>query len=301
MKRQTRAWLLALTTMGVASAAWAQAEVYRCNLPDGGISFQANPCSLPDLLVTPTPPAPVRKPEAPRAEASAPRLATVPRSVATPEEVTIPAALAHGDNAPGDEGFVRPTKRKRDILELTAQFERCRADVEGFAEKSAPVYAAWTQRHAAVLAEYDKLLAAKVRAGRRGEMTLPVRLCTDDWLKQVEPLTHMPDARFQTVEKTWQVFMGALMTGDRKALLNCLSGNAATRWNARAERMTDDEMRRIGASIRGLKVQWGDDYEKEGVVADTDNHLAGIAFRNINEEWKITDLGGTPSVAVPAN
>ena len=83
MKRQTRAWLLALTTMGVASAAWAQAEVYRCNLPDGGISFQANPCSLPDLLVTPTPPAPVRKPEAPRAEASAPRLATVPRSVAS--------------------------------------------------------------------------------------------------------------------------------------------------------------------------------------------------------------------------
>ena len=111
----------------------------------------------------------------------------------------------------------------------------------------------------------------------------------------------MPDARFQTVEKTWQVFMGALMTGDRAALMNCLAGQAESRWKERAERLTDDEMRRIGASIRGLKVQWGDDYEKEGLVADNDNRVAGIAFRNINEEWKITDMGGTPPTAVPAN
>ena len=39
-------------------------------------------------------------------------------------------------------------------------------------------------------------------------------------------------------------------------------------------------------------MQWGDDYEKEGLVADNDNRAVGIAFRNVNEEWKITDWGG---------
>jgi hypothetical protein len=214
--------------------------------------------------------------------------------------VVIPAPVASSDPNQ-DDGFIKPTKRKRDILELAAQFERCRADVPGFAEKSAPVYAAWTRRHASVLAEYDKLLVAKVRAGRRGEMTLPLRLCTDEWISSIEPLTRMPDARYQSVEKTWQVFLGALMTGDRTTLLNCLSGRAAARWQERASQLTDEDMRRMAASIRGLKVQWGDDYEKEGLVADTDNRVAGIAFRNINEEWKITELGAAPAGAPPAN
>jgi len=127
-----------------------------------------------------------------------------------------------------------------------------------------------------------------------------MRLCTDDWLRAIEPLTRAPDPRFSTVEKTWQVFMGALMTGDRAAALKCLGGKAEARWRQRTETMSDDDLRRVGASIRALKVQWGDDYEKEGLVADTGNRIIGIAFRNINEEWKITELGGAPAAALPA-
>jgi hypothetical protein len=150
-----------------------------------------------------------------------------------------------------------------------------------------------------VIAEYDKLLAAKVRAGRRGEMTLPLAQCNDDWLRAIEPLTRTPDPRFQTVEKTWPVFMGALMTGDRATALHCLGGKAQARWKQRVETMSDDDLRSIAATIRAMKVQWGDDYEKEGLVADTGNRVVGIAFRNVNEEWKITGLGGAPAVATP--
>ena len=308
MKRAARAWLLALTTtMGAAGASWGQAETYRCEQGDGSILFQATPCPLAQLAMPEAPmPAPMKAEPAPPAkpQPAAPVVAAPPkprpaeRSVTTPAPVIVPAPLA-GHDPSQDDAFVKPTKRKREILELSAQFERCRADVPGFAERSALVYGAWRHRHASVLAEYDKLLAAKVRAGRRGEMTLPLRLCTDDWLHDIEPLTRMPDARFQTVEKTWQVFLGALMTGDRTALLNCLSGKAAARWQERAQLLTDEDMRRMAASIRGLKVQWGDDYEKEGVVADNDNRVAGIAFRNINEEWKITDMGASSTIAQP--
>ena len=264
-----------------------QAEMNRCHQADGTIQFRQEPCPLAEMA----PQEPLPRVVVPR---QAPARAPVAAAATTPAAAVVPAPGPH------DDGFVKPTKRKRDVLELAAQFERCRADAPGFAEKSAPVYAAWTRRHAAVLSEYDRLLAAKVRASRRGEASLPMRLCTEEWLRGIEPLTRVPDPRFSTVEKTWQLFMGALMTGDREAALNCLGGRAEARWKERVEAMSDDDLRRIGASIRALQVRWGDDYEKEGVVADTTNRLLGIAFRNVNEEWKITEMGPSPTPAPPA-
>lgn len=284
MKMQTLAVWLAL-----GAAHGAQAEMYRCQAAGGGVSFQQLPCAAEQ----PQPPAPAAV--RPAAAAPAPQAApAVPPPAAAAAPLPVPAAAAGAADEP-----VRPTRRKREVLELTAQLERCRADVPGFAEKSAAVHVAWNRRHAAVLAEYDRQLAAKVRASRRGEATLPLSQCTDDWLHALEPLTRMPDARFGTVEKTWQVFMGALMTGDRVTALNCFAGRAGVRWRERVEQMSDEDLRRIGASIRVLKVQWGDDYDKEGLVADTQNRMVAVAFRNLNEEWKITDWGAK-AAAMPA-
>lgn len=287
-----------------AASQGAWAETFRCPQADGSIRFRPTPCAVAELA-TPEPsarasaptPAAVAMPAPVRMPATAPSAAVLPSRPSSPQAPTVAVAPAGTD---GDEVFIKPSKRKREVLDLSAQFERCRADVPGFAEKSALVYVAWRQRHAETIAEYDKLLAAKVRAGRRGEMTLPLAQCDDDWLRAIEPLTRTPDPRFQTVEKTWQVFMGALMTGDRAAALNCLGGKAQARWKQRVEKMSDDDLRRIAATIRAMKVQWGDDYEKEGLVADTGNRVVGIAFRNVNEEWKITGLGGTPAVGLPA-
>ena len=300
MKAALGALVLLAVTQG------AEAEMYRCHLPDGAISFRQEPCPLAEMSA-PEPLARVpaaRVPIAAQAAQVAPP-ASPPAPKPAERPVTVPSTanpVAPGVNpaAADDDVYVKPTKRKRDVLELSAQFERCRADAPGFAESSAAIYAAWTRRHAAILAEYDKQLVAKVRASRRGETTLPLRLCTEDWLRAIEPLTRAPDPRYSTVEKTWQVFMGALMTGDRGAALNCLGGKAEARWRQRTEAMSDDDLRRVGASIRALTVQWGDDYEKEGLVADTGNRVIGIAFRNINEEWKITELGGAPAAALPA-
>jgi hypothetical protein len=298
MKAALGALVLLAVTQG------AEAEMYRCHLPDGAISFRQEPCPLSEMnapeptVRVPAVRMPVAAPAAPAA-ANPPPARQEERPVSVPSTAN-PVAPGAASTAADDDVYVKPTKRKRDVLEISAQFERCRADAPGFAETSAAVYAAWTRRHAAVLAEYDKQLVAKVRASRRGETSLPVRLCTEDWLRAIEPLTRTPDARFSTVEKTWQVFMGALMTGDRETVLKCLGGKAEARWRQRTEAMSDDELRRVGASIRALKVQWGDDYEKEGLVADVENRVIGIAFRNINEEWKITDLGGAPTAALPA-
>lgn len=293
MKMRTVALLWAWGAGAVAGSASAQDEMYRCHRSDGGIVFQQMPCPLGELAPPETPRTPVPQRAAPMPAAQpAPATAAAPAARPAPAVRPAPAAVAAAPaSAATEETFVRPTKRKRDILELSAQFERCRADVPGFADKSAATYAAWTRRHGSVLAEYERELAAKVRAGRRGEATLPLRICTDDWLRGIEPLTRTPDTRFSSAEKTWQVFMGALMTGDRGTALGCLAGRAESRWKERVERLSDEDLRRIAASIRGLKVQWGDDYEKEGVVADVENRAVGVAFRNVNEEWKITDWG----------
>lgn len=304
---RAKAVLGALLLFGAAQG--VQAEMFQCHQADGSISFRQEPCPVAQMMAPePSPqkaPAAAATANAPVVQAPrSPAAASVPgvaRGSPAPERlVSVPPTTgAVPSPARQEAGPVRLTKRNRDVLELAAQFERCRADLPGFADKSAAIYAAWTHRQAAVLSEYGSLLAAKLRAGRRGEMTLPLGVCTDDWLRAIEPLTHMPDPRFNSVEKTWQVFMGALMTGDRGAAVNCLAGRAEARWNARVAAMSDDDLRRIGASIRALKVQWGDDYEKEGLVADTENRAVGIAFRNINEEWKITELGGATTVALP--
>lgn len=290
----------AVVLLFLASQA-AMAEMYRCYQPEGAIVFRAEPCALTEMT-PPEPPARVHVPRAAPAASAAAR-SSPPGPPASERPVSVPAATAVAPasaTAGEDDAFVKPTRRKREVLELSAQLERCRADAPGFAEQSAAVYAAWTRRHAALLAEYDRLISARVRASRRGEATLPLRLCTEDWLRSIEPLARTPDPRFATVEKTWQVFMGALMTGDRATALSCLGGKAEARWRARTADLSDDDLRRLGAGIRALKVQWGDDYEKEGLVADTDNRVLGIAFRNINEEWKIVELGGAPPVPSPA-
>jgi hypothetical protein len=261
MKMQT-----VILGLALCAANGALAQMHRCPMADGRTTYQQLPCD------TGAASAPAAAPAA---------VAADPTPTATPVEPP------------------RPTRRARDVLELTAQLERCRADAPGFAEKSAAVHAAWTRRHAAVLATYEKQLAARVRGSRRGEAGLSLATCTDDWLRGIEPLSRMPDGRFATVEKTWQVFMGALMTGDRSTALNCLDGRVGVRWKARIDTMKDEDLRRIAASIRGLKVQWGDDYEKEGLVADTENRAVAVAFRSINEEWKIVDWGG-PAVTAPA-
>lgn len=279
MKMQTLAVWLAL-----GAAHGAHAEMYRCQDAGGSVSFQQLPCAADQPQ--PAAPAGVRPVPATPATPAPQAARAVPAPAPAAAPLPVPAAAAGAADEP-----VRPTRRKREVLELTAQLERCRADVPGFAEKSAAVHVAWSRRHAAVLAEYDRQLAAKVRASRRGEATLPVSQCTDDWLRALEPLARMPDARFSTVEKTWQVFMGALMTGDRATALSCFAGRAGARWKERVEQMSDEDLRRIGASIRALKVQWGDDYDKEGLVADTQNRMVAVAFRNLNEEWKITDWG----------
>lgn len=299
MKREQRALFMALALVGAAGGASAQAEMHRCPQADGSITFQATPCPLAQLVVPEPAPGAVAAPKPP--VPTKPALAPVPakpvvadRPVVVPEPVAVPSSAL-----PSDEGFAKPSRRKREVLEATVQLERCRADAPGFAEKSAPVYAAWMRRHAAVLSEYDKLVASRVRAARRGEVGPTLRLCTEEWLRGIEPLSRQPDPRFQTVEKTWQVFMGALMTGDRGTAMSALSGSAEARWKQRVENLSDADLRRIGASIKALKVQWGDDYEKEGLVADVDNRVVSIGFRNVNEEWKIVEMGGATTIAQP--
>lgn len=288
MKARTLWALLAL-----CAANGAQAEMYRCQQPDGGIRFGDLPCMLGEM---PEAAPPKGAPSPGTGRAPLPPASVVERPLSVPPHSAVAPAAPPGEPMTG-----ALTKRKRDVLDLTAQLERCRADAPGFAEKSAAVYAAWTRRHASVLADHERLLAAKVRAGRRGEATLPLRQCSEEWLSSIEPLSRAPDPRFGSAEKTWQLFLGALLTADRATALASLAGTAEARWKERVERMSDDDLRRVAASIRGMKVQWGDDYEKEGLVADTANRVVTIAFRSINDEWKISELGGAGSIPMPAH
>jgi hypothetical protein len=255
--------------LALGAAGTVRAETFRCVLADRVVSYQETPCAVPDL----------RRPEPPRAAA--------PAATPTPP----PARKA-------DEPFALLTRRKREVLDVTARFERCRNDVPGFAAISRDVYRAWRERHAATLSEYAGFLGMKVRAFPRGDAAS----CSDEWLGELAALARTPDPRFGTVEKTWELFVNALQAADRPGIMNCVTGPVARSLGERLQKLADADLRRMGVNIRALQVQWGDDYEKEGLVVHGDR-VDGIAFRNVNEEWKIRELrparGNLPAATAP--
>lgn len=242
----------------------ARAETFRCQLADRVVSYQQTPCAVPDF---PAPP--------PRAE-PAPR----PPPASGSTSVVAPAATRNAD-----EPFALLTRRQREVLDLTARLERCRADVPGFAEKSNELARAWRARHAATLSGHSRFLGMKVRAFPRGDAAS----CSDDWLRELEPLARLPDPRYGSVEKTWELFVRGLQAADRAAVMACVTGPISRAMRERLERLADADLRRMAANIRALKVQWGDDYMREGLVLHGDR-VDAIAFANVNEEWKIREL-----------
>src|SRR5690349_1178193 len=110
--------VLALALAGATDVALA--ETFRCPLADRVVTYQQTPCAVPEL--------------------PGPRPAPVPVPVPAPAR---PAPLilppAHGADAP----FATLTPRKREVLDLTARFERCRSDEPGFAGRTADLYQAW--------------------------------------------------------------------------------------------------------------------------------------------------------------
>jgi len=252
-----------LTLALALASTGARAQTYRCPLADRIASYQQTPCAVPEL---------------PAAKASAGK--------ATPVAPLAPRAQ---DDAP----FSTLTPRKREVLDLTARLERCRGEQPGFTAKSDDLYRAWRRRHAGTLSEHSHLLATKVRVFRPD-----ASVCTDEWLRELEPLAREPDARFSTVEKTWQVFVTALLAADRATVMRCVTGPVARTMGERLEKMADADLRRMGANIRELKVLWGDDYDKEGLVVHG-QRADGIVFRrNVNEEWKVREM--KPAALQPA-
>ena len=241
----------------------AQAETFRCPLADRIASYQQTPCAVPEL---PARPSAAAKP---------------PPAAARPAAFIAPLAPRSRDDAP----FSGLTPRKREVLDLTARFERCRTEQPEFAAKSGDLYQAWRRRHASTLSDHSHLLATKIRVARIDATT-----CSDDWLREMEALAHDPDPRFSTVEKTWEAFVAALRAADRPGVMRCVTGPVAGAMGERLGRLADADLRRMGSNIRELKVLWGDDYDKEAVVVHGDR-VDGVVFRrNVNEEWKLREM-----------
>jgi hypothetical protein len=253
--------ILSLLFLAALASGVSAQKMYTCKQADGRTSFQQLPCDPP-----PEAPADLPAPGAPVAASEGPAKPPAPGS---------PQLLTRG---------------KREVLQLTTMLERCRADQPGFAERSSAVYVAWRQRHAATLAEYDRLLAAKVREARRGVAPIPLEMCSDDLLRRMEPLARPPDARLDTAEKTWNLFVTSLRAGNRDLAARCLTGKAEVRWKEKSERASDADLRRMADAIRAFKVQWGDDYQKEALASRADNKVSGIIFVKFNDEWLISEM-----------
>ena len=117
MKKQTRAWLLALGSLGSVAGAGAQQEMHRCDQADGRIVFQQEPCPLAGMATIEAAPArPAPRPAA-AADAAAPAASTpvaTPRKPAPERPVTVAPATAVAPaqgNSNTEDAAVKPTRR----------------------------------------------------------------------------------------------------------------------------------------------------------------------------------------------
>lgn len=271
-------WTAALAlALAAGAGGTARAETFRCPLADRVAAYQQTPCAVPEL-----PDRRARSGGEPEPRARDGREPERPKA--------LPIAAPAGDDAP----FSALTPGKREVLDLSARFERCRADEPVFADRTADLYRAWRRRHADTLSEYSRLLATKVRIAPRGSPAS----CNEDWIHELEPLTRAPDPRFSSVEKTWQVFVAALLAADRSAVMASVSGPVARTMGERLGKLADADLRRMAANIRELKLLWGDDYDREALVVHGDR-VDGVVFRkNVNEEWKLREM--KPAALRPA-
>jgi len=168
-------------------------------------------------------------------------------------------------------------------------FETCSRRLPGYASKHRKVIQAWRARNASLLAEFKKN-PERLKQLRALDGFHPL-LCTDDVVLALEERWSGPDPRFSTPESTWQSWVKALRSGDRRAALACLSPEARRAFGhvlmslpAKSLKAQADRVARVSFSAE----PYGE--FREAFIMSADGAASVVMFQKINGNWKITSL-----------
>lgn len=184
---------------------------------------------------------------------------------------------------------------EREIWHLFQVMEGCRAVDKRFAEKSAQNYTSWLKLYQPFIDErleypYFRQEISESKETMRGANYL---FCTDHLVSLIAPTApqlefaiHVPDLRFETPEKTWAVWAGALQRADRTAAKECLTDSAKRLWDDLYESAPNQVLQRKAGELQDLKIRIGENQAEAKVIRDG-QRAATVYFVRKNREWKL--------------
>jgi hypothetical protein len=174
----------------------------------------------------------------------------------------------------------------------------CDRTIAGFQSSTAANYAAWEKaNHAAVAAlEANTQFQAKRREALVPPPAEIAAAKTQELQATCERIANLfeaaapADARFAAPEQTWESFRKALREANRETLLACLTGNALKGFAGPLTAMTDEQLKRMAASIAELKLMQRDGNFQHAVVVQRDGSAGTIVFMKSGANWRIGEM-----------
>lgn len=174
----------------------------------------------------------------------------------------------------------------------------CDKYVDGFTRLTAGNYAVWEGKHRKELERihadpaFQERLERALKTPPEDFKATKVRQLTVTCETIARVFEHEAPAQeqFGAPERTWETFRRALSKADRAAIYACLTGNARTIFAGRLHAMSDEQLRRMNASIAELKLATNQGSYQEGLVVQKDGKAGTVVFVKTGANWKIADM-----------
>ena len=140
-----------------------------------------------------------------------------------------------------------------------------------------------------------ELIQMLIKADAKPDMRNKMGFSAADYAKMMGRNTNIvtsgvPDPRFSTPEKTWELYLASLRQGDRQTALLCLISRARDEFGPFIKETSKQELNRMGNAIKSLRITSRFGEFTEAMAVTHEGHAGIITFENRDGEWKINEM-----------
>jgi uncharacterized protein len=184
----------------------------------------------------------------------------------------------------------------------------CEAYLPGFAQETAATYRRWRDPRARSVDAVEKspqfqAMLEQIKSQQSaGASTPPAQQqrqlkeletnCRGEFLDELAKVPGAPpDPGLATPERTWNRYLAALRTGDRRSAIGCLTSTARDKFRPILEQATPEQLRGMADAVRSFALtgtSFGD--IAEAAVSMNSGFGGLVYFENVSGEWRISEM-----------
>lgn len=171
-----------------------------------------------------------------------------------------------------------------------AQYRRCSERIDGYEEKAEPLVEQWSEASDGMVARFERVLSIgqpQLGVAREPGPDEFAKYC-DQLLVRLAEYAKPRNAAFADPEKTFAVFIEALVNADREKALSTLT--PTSRLRAVIEKLPDESLQRMGRTTRLIRMtgEYGD--FRTGIAVRDSGVAAEVQFRSTPRGWLIEQM-----------